>query len=785
MKKQVFIFDHVIYRAPLEKKAYWYMLRRQPKLGKYIFVYLFYTFLRLFGVISREKYLAKRWGFLKGVRNRDEMLDRFARQHGKNLLKPAVWQSNGECCWVSEHPAQVIRAFAKGQAVRVLANAYDCDKQEYESFSSLNARWQDLAKADPIYLYDRVFHREERVESFVTYRGKLYAQNQRLIYVVKRILWGLFTVAAFLGLSFIVCICGLYFSTSSYGWTLFADYFRRFTVVLLNMAPILILWLFLTFLSGRVWVGFLCSSLLAALLSLFNFFKLAFRNDPVLFSDVRLLFESVQMAGKYEVNISRSMILFFAGIAVATAFLAYLYRGKCAGGRVRLIGIVASLILILIAIPKVYLSSGVYAYVEETSGITKRWSATDHYVSRGFVYPFLKSMNDDTLKKPAGYHQEQAEQDYFSYKYDDIPEDRKVNVISIMLEAYNDFSKFDGVSFATDSYAYWHQLAEESYSGELVTNIFAGGTVDTERSFLTGYTTLQNFRADINSYVHYFNEQGYTTEGNHPSYNWFYNRLNINQYLGFSDYHFYEDRYEAMVGEQMAPDEVFLPDIVDSYEANKVTGKPYFNFSVTYQNHGPYPDVPETDTTYLNWQEGYNESDYHIWNNYFAGIASTNAELEKMITTLAADEEPVVVILFGDHNPWGGDNNSAYNMLGIDFDLSTEEGFYQYYNTPYLIWANDAAKKTLDQDFIGKGGSIGPYFLMNRFFSLAGYEGDEYMKITNELLDAGIDVVHDLYKRENGVLQETLSDTGQQALDRFLRLQYYRMTNFIAERSRS
>ena len=29
-------------------------------------------------------------------------------------------------------------------------------------------------------------------------------------------------------------------------------------------------------------------------------------------------------------------------------------------------------------------------------------------------------------------------------------------------------------------------------------------------------------------------------------------------------------------------------DIVSLYEQNKQTGKPYFNFSVTYQNHGPY-----------------------------------------------------------------------------------------------------------------------------------------------------------------------------------------------------
>lgn len=61
------------------------------------------------------------------------------------------------------------------------------------------------------------------------------------------------------------------------------------------------------------------------------------------------------------------------------------------------------------------------------------------------------------------------------------------------------------------------------------------------------------------------------------------------------------------------------------------------------------------------------------------------------------DSEPVVVILFGDHNPWMGDT------MGANFDLDTEEGFYNYYNTPYIIWGNDTAKEVLENDFVGEG----------------------------------------------------------------------------------
>lgn len=131
-----------------------------------------------------------------------------------------------------------------------------------------------------------------------------------------------------------------------------------------------------------------------------------------------------------------------------------------------------------------------------------------------------------------------------SYEETDIPADKKVNLIGIMLEAYNDFSRFDVPGLKTEVvYGLWHQLEAESYSGDLVTNIFAGGTVDTERGFLTGFSKLPEFRAPTNSYAWYFRSQGYKVEGMHPSNEWFYNRRNINQNLGFENYLFTENYF--------------------------------------------------------------------------------------------------------------------------------------------------------------------------------------------------------------------------------------------------
>lgn len=53
------------------------------------------------------------------------------------------------------------------------------------------------------------------------------------------------------------------------------------------------------------------------------------------------------------------------------------------------------------------------------------------------------------------------------------------------LEAFADFSRFTGVEGVDweSAYGTYHALESESYTGNLITNIFAGGTVDTERAF--------------------------------------------------------------------------------------------------------------------------------------------------------------------------------------------------------------------------------------------------------------------------------------------------------------
>ena len=268
-----------------------------------------------------------------------------------------------------------------------------------------------------------------------------------------------------------------------------------------------------------------------------------------------------------------------------------------------------------------------------------------------------------------------------------------------MLEkAYNDFSKFENIDFKKDPYTYFHKLQEESIHGNLVVNIFGGGTIDTERAFLTGYKNHPLYYKDVNSFVRYFKEQGYRTEAMHPIYGWFYNRRNVNTYLGFDKYDYYENKY-ASISEEFLQDVDFFDYIIEGYEASKSNDTPYFNFSVTYQNHGPYDENSYEENQFVAKKENYDETTFNMFNNYLAGINRTDKAIEKLVEYFKQQDEPTVIVFFGDHNPWLGKDDIGYNMMGIDIDLSNVNGYLNYYETPYIIWGNDAAKETLENDF--------------------------------------------------------------------------------------
>ncbi len=568
-------------------------------------------------------------------------------------------------------------------------------------------------------------------------------------------------------------VVSLMLAYGNYSFGIFKGYFKVPLIAVMNILPILVLTYLLYFITGRSWIAHLVVSAIVIAASVGDYYKLRFRDDPFIAADIPAITTGLKVSGNYEITVGVRVIAAFAFVLLSTLFLAFFVRGRIRF-RFRTIGIVAAL---LAAWPATLwcLDGDTFDSLEnfDYPGASP-WSDTQKQITRGFVYPFIHSIPDAIPQKPEGYSDARASEILSKYKSEDIPEDKKVNVIGIQLEAFNDFERLGVEGINEKVYEKWHELEDESLTGTLVTNIFAGGTIDTERCFLTGLSTLDNFRAPVGSYVRYFSSQGYFTEGAHASYDWFYNRKNINSYIGFDEYWFSENRYKEMTGEDIGMDEVMIPDILELYR-NRDKSVPYFNFSVTYQGHGPYAD------DYLAWGDGFWEGEdvtdasRTILNNYLGSIADTSERISWFIDELRSDPDPVVVVLYGDHNPWLGNGNSVYIELGVDLDVSEEQGFYNYFSTEYLIWANDAAKDALGVDPKGVGPTVSACFLMNVLFDECGLgKGPAYMQFTTDFMKGSPVVNTTGFYLEKGKITSEPSAGLSDSLGEFRIVEYYR-----------
>lgn len=575
-------------------------------------------------------------------------------------------------------------------------------------------------------------------------------------------------------------------ATAGYSIELFKSFFGlgspndvALLLLVLNLLPIALLTLICFFAFNRMMPAILTSGALVLALSCVNYFKLAFRNDPFLFSDITFASEAANMMNNYKIKLTGLMYAMLAFIVIMAVLAHFFMKARIRRRAIRIAAPFAAAVVFAVLVLTLYSSSAVYnkacnVYVPMPEGEgLNYWNEVDQYCSRGFIYPFIHSATQMRSVKPVGYSKDEAQAltEGVSVPIDDS---KKVNFISIMLEAYSDLSPFD-IEYEMDPYEYFRQLQASSVSGELVTNIFAGGTIDTERTYITGSTEMYEYRGAADSLARYFNDNGYFTQFCHPGYGWFYNRQNVMEYLGFQSVHFFEDRYDYGTG-YLISDDLFFSDLITLFEECVSSGSPYFNFSVTYQNHGPYDTdkLVEDGSEYVAQGE-LSDYSYYALNNYLNGIAQTDEALRNFIGYFEESGEPTVIVLFGDHKPWLGDSNLVYTELNADFSLESDESFYQYYNTPYIIWANDAAKKVLGNNFAGDGGDFSPCFLSMKLFDLCSYDGS-YTTQALRALNSQLDVVSITGRHRmvsTGVLSQDLSEDAQAALNEYWKLQYY------------
>ena len=609
----------------------------------------------------------------------------------------------------------------------------------------------------------------ERVGCFRTIRarhvGELSGADKKTI----NILWN----AAFLVLSS-AALCGvcLWFAIGKYDlFYIFLGYFRNPEIFILNWLPLLILQTVLYAVFNSQAASFLVTGIAALLMSLGNYFKLAFRNDPFSFDDLSSIRAGLSVAGEYPIQVTWQIALAFFCVAAGCVAI-FLFARLKMNAAVRFCMILFALTSAWFLWNRVYTDYDRYYENSYSNFLFITRDKRDSFIANGFFYPFLFSITESSNIPPDGYDEQQMEALYAEFSGTEIPAERKVNIMVIQLESFCDLEAMGLTGISESVYEPLRLLQRESVSGVLVPSVIGGGTVTTERSVLTGAYRQQDFYKPAYSYIRYLNSQGYLCTASHPNVPYFYARNTINEYLGFDEFYHLENYFQDLTGGEWRCDEQYLPEIFRMFceQCRKETGA-VFSFNVSLQGHSPYhADMYDRETD-LWTMDSVSDGTRILMNNYLSLIAETQRILMEQTATLLDEPEPMVLLIYGDHKPWFGDE--VYEELNLKMSMDTEQGMLDYLGTPYLIWANAAARDQLQNEFAGEGIVTSPGYLMNILFNQLGWKGPAFMQYTETVREMiPVICMRGGYLEEGKYVQE-LSEKGIKLLSQYQSLFYY------------
>lgn len=348
----------------------------------------------------------------------------------------------------------------------------------------------------------------------------------------------------------------------------------------------------------------------------------------------------------------------------------------------------------------------------------------------GYPYTVLMNVKLMRISKPKGYEADNIEKIIDqgagttilpdSYDADSaikkaFPEyyekyEAKPVIIGIMNESFSDLSVDGEIETDTELFSNIDSLTENTIRGNLYTEVFGGGTSDTEYTFLTGNSTIlfaDNARA-YELYVEPANsslalslkDQGYGTLGIHADNPTNWNRINTYPLLGFDEF-ISRDEFEGaeIRRDKFYSDRATYETIIERYESDP---DPFFAFDVTIQNHGGY------DQSYTNLEqvEITNLEGYPMAEQYVSLIRASDEDFGELIDYFSDTDRPVIICMFGDHQA-KLDEGFYEALTGSATGDWTDEQSQNQQVTPFVIWANyDIPEETIDQMSVNYLGTL-------------------------------------------------------------------------------
>ncbi len=504
-------------------------------------------------------------------------------------------------------------------------------------------------------------------------------------------------------------------------------------VVLVSYSILFFLFLLLYGVFGCTYITLGVYSAVVLLLGLVNMYKLQFLGEPFYPWDIvfyKLVIELLPLLTK-ETGVL-PLIILFVGLLLFVGIRFVLPKFKL---KLRYRAPLALLSLAIIASVAFYQATPASAVLKSLDIQNIVWRQDRNYDINGFLLSYLMNTQTIFISTPEGYNQTNVAKlvdELKNMQPADVPafaqSNTKPNIIIVMNEAFWDPTLLSSVTFSEDPLPTVRRLQTEHASSWLLSPAIGGYTCNVEFEALTGFSNAflptgavpyqQYINKPIPSMASVLQKRGYYPVAIHPFHKWFWNREKVYQHFGFEKFIGLEDFKNAPNRGAYKADTAVSQKIIEQVNESE---KPVFIYAVTMQNHGPY-EANRYQSVDIEINGSMSDESLAALRTYTQGVKDGDSALKELIDYFESSAEPTMIVFFGDHLPYLGDDYLAYKEAGFikaaNGELSLPE-YQRMRSTPLVVWSNFKEGK---QDL----NTVSPAFLPPYVFKYAGLELPAY-----------------------------------------------------------
>lgn len=582
--------------------------------------------------------------------------------------------------------------------------------------------------------------------------------------------------------------------------TLLRYFMARPLIAFLNFLPFWLLMICAEFLIANPFYATAIVGGIGGVLSLVNRTMVEKRDEPLSPRDLALIKEAGNAVRSYDMGLHVPSIVCIFLFILVMVLLGLVFRGRRPFAKrwqnlcLSLAGAAVSFGVLAGCILEVYSSVSLY----NSFPVRNRYYITSVYEDLGFPYCFCRNFTTYLAEKPEGFSAAEAAS-YASQHPTTTGQGKPVNVVMVMNEAFSDVTNFEAFDYpdGEEPLRFFNSLkdSDRAVTGHIVVPNFGAGTANTEFDVITGMQTYMikesgtsAFRVlnrNIDSIFRVFTSDGYQTGFIHPGQNWFYNRQNVYRYFGAEKLIFDDAFKDAERKGGWITDNAVLDILKTEFESAMEEGRPYFNYTVTIQNHLSYsptkygdlpiPEVPlKVDA---------DEQARSLLSVYAEGVRDADHMLEGLTEYFDSREEPVLLVFFGDHLPNLGNSYHSYREIGMD--IGEDRGIaatLRTYSAPYVIWANGPAAEMLDMGGAAQAlglpedNTVNANYLGGMVLELTGREDENsYFSFLNDLRRELPILRNGVGRGGDGEYFDQLPDKYAQSVKKMRFWEYYRL----------